>query len=92
MTKYNGWTNYETWLVNLWMSNDEGSYLYWAEEAKGYDDAHALADALKDHHEEWYLDAVGENLHSSLLSDLLGAAFSSVNWIEIAEHLLYDAA
>ena len=23
---YNGWTNYETWNVALWMDNDEGSY------------------------------------------------------------------
>ena len=26
-SKYNGWTNYETWVVNLWMGNEEGSYL-----------------------------------------------------------------
>lgn len=25
-TKYNGWTNYPTWAVNLWMANDEGLY------------------------------------------------------------------
>ena len=23
--EYNGWHNYETWAVNLWMSNDQGS-------------------------------------------------------------------
>ena len=33
---YNGWTNYETWNVALWMDKDETSYQY-ARIAKDYD-------------------------------------------------------
>lgn len=25
-TGYNGWSNYETWLVSLWLNNDQASY------------------------------------------------------------------
>ena len=34
-TTYNGWTNYETWNVALWMDYDYGNYLK-ARESKNY--------------------------------------------------------
>jgi hypothetical protein len=33
-TRYNGWHNYETWCVNLWMSNDAGSDEFYRELAQ----------------------------------------------------------
>ena len=34
---YNGWKNYETWNVSLWIQNDEGMYAC-AQEAESYPD------------------------------------------------------
>ena len=34
---YNGWTNYETWNVALWMDNDEESYQI-ARSSKNYEE------------------------------------------------------
>ena len=28
MSEYNGWKNWDTWNVNLWITNEEHSYLY----------------------------------------------------------------
>jgi hypothetical protein len=35
-TKYNGWTNYQTWNVALWIGNDEGLYKF-ARACRDYD-------------------------------------------------------
>ena len=85
---YNGWTNYETWAVALWLDNDEGTYNLvreWAHDADGPAD---LANTLKDYTEEAnpLADA------ASVYTDLLGSAIESVDWHEVATTLLADVA
>ncbi len=96
--EYNGWHNYETWLVKLWMDNDEGSDSYWREQAEEvWKAAEAdptftreeratldLADVLKEYHDEAQPELQG------FWADLLNAAMSEVNWYEIAEHMIAD--
>lgn len=96
--KYNGWTNYETWCVNLWIGNEEGSSNYWDDRAHEVaTDAKAdtpftrkeramldLSDELKDTIEESAPEIEG------LYADLLNAAMGEVNWYEIAEGLLEE--
>ena len=85
---YNGWTNYETWSVGLYMNNDEGSYTYWKEQADGDLDVASLAAMIKEEHE----DAIPESLDSiGFATDLLNAAMSEVDWHELASHILEAA-
>jgi len=48
---YNGWSNYETWACNLWITNDSGSYGYWTDKAD---------EIFKDSKAEYYKDSNGK--------------------------------
>src|SRR3990167_1963773 len=91
---YNGWSNYETWAVKLWLDNEEADYRYWIGEtdsiARGNTSRGAaisdLAEMLKREHEEALPELSG------FAANLLTSAFRKVEWWEIAKALIDDWA
>jgi hypothetical protein len=101
---YNGWTNYETWAVALWLDNEQGSYLYWREQAeehwKNAPECGQVAkgiwsreEAAKFNLADQLRDEIRENSpiqEPCMYSDLLSGALDEVNWKEIAGNWLED--
>jgi hypothetical protein len=89
--EYNGWSSWATWNCKLWLDNEESDARYWQFKAEqhakryGKENPHLLADELKEHHEQQMPELSG------IFADLLNAAFSEINWQEIAESFLNDA-
>ena len=102
--KYNGWTNYETWTVSLWLDNEESSYRYWRDQAQQHRETasespqviegiwtieQAANFNLADQLEEEITAGIPLQ-EPSIYNDLLTAALSEVNWTEIAENWLSE--
>jgi len=94
---YNGWTNYETWAVNLRISNERSSCEFWTRRTQ-----ELLADSPKE--ENWRVavellsaelcEAIKDECvieKASLASDLMNAALGEVDWHEIAQALIDEA-
>jgi len=94
METYNGWRNYPTWAIALWIDNEYGSYKYYQERAMELRDEYdsdedtvriRLADELKDTYESESCDLISE---TGVFSDLMSYVLSHVDWDEIAEHIM----
>jgi hypothetical protein len=102
MTSYNGWTNHETWCVNLWIGNDEMQAGYWQGECEEilseYDgeyseDNHlgSAAYVLSRRMKEQFTEEMPAAIQGMWL-DLLTTAIDRCNWREIAEHIVEAVA
>ena len=84
---YNGWANYETWAVKLWLDNDEGFHGIVQVWINDYSSSKGkVADFLKDLVEETNPLAGS----ATMFTDLLGHAIGRVDWFEIAASVLED--
>jgi hypothetical protein len=85
--KYNGWTNYATWRVNLEIFDGKALSDY-----SDADDVCDVADDLKyyltDYFEQTAQDGINNGSDLSLMRDYALAFISDVNWHEIAQHLV----
>ena len=89
-TKYNGWTNYATWRVNLEIFDG----MDWVDAFGNPDpdliDVYELSLALKNYAEEIIEMPFGGDKSVGLALDYAMAFISDVNWYEIASHLVED--
>jgi hypothetical protein len=86
--KYNGWTNYETWNFNLWITNEESDYNHALELAEDSKDRYELSKKL----ESWAEDMADDVLRSyeyahGFIKDMVNSSVKEVNFYEVAEHL-----
>lgn len=90
---YNGWSNYETWVAGMFLDGNydgEGTYRAVLEIVERHAesdelDVYTLATALGEFVEESLPELGG------LAGDLLRAAVSEINWLELAEMQLSAA-
>lgn len=77
---YQGFTNYETWAVALWLDQDQGMYEMIREAAptmEGYELGEYIKDMLEEDMPE---------LGNTMWADLLNGALEAVNWQEVGEN------
>ncbi|KKL78181.1 hypothetical protein LCGC14_2027420 [marine sediment metagenome] len=88
-TTYQGWTNYETWCVKLWLDNDQGTQELASEICKSpeYDSHYQSGLALREIFPEVYTSVQTALDSEGPASDLMRSALDATNWTEIAKNI-----
>jgi hypothetical protein len=88
--KYNGWTNYETWRIQLevidGMTLQDFGFDLHEVDTDEVADVERLAAAV-----ETYTYEFTEGQASGFALDLAHSFLARVDWVEIAEHMIADA-
>ena len=77
--KYNGWTNYETWLINVYYDDFIADYIQDAVE-QGETSVYRIGESLKDYFEEIIYESMPDN---NFIQDLVNAGLSEISWREL---------
>ena len=87
--RYNGWTNYATWRVNLEIFDGLNPVEYWPELVGG-----GHANELSKHLSEYADEVITEYgcRRDGLAVDYARAFLQDVNWYEIAENMIDNYA
>ena len=80
-TEYNGWTNYETWLVNLWLTNDSCYYNELYEIVKNFN-----LDEQPEELEQYVRFITDTDNSIGIVGDLINSSLNRVEWGEIIEN------
>ncbi len=90
--KYNGWTNYETWLCNLWFYNFEFSdMLDMFEGVEDKDDIlRIIEDYIKEYVQEFVESYLAPGDTHGFIHDMLNSSIEEVDFRDIAEHYVDD--
>ena len=88
---YNGYTNYETWLVCLNIDNDEGLYndiRRVAKETRHTSDIYDTGREIQEYLAEWFYD--NENHIYKICDSWTERDWKEINWTEVAETRLEE--
>ena len=98
---YQGWTNYQTWAVKLWLDNEAPTYHLWRDRALEIRDIDETAltfinpymdedrrrvNQLAVELEDWHREQMPEL--NGFAADLMESALMEINWLEISESLI----
>ena len=103
---YNGYANYETWLVKVWIDNDQGNVEFWVVQARYLYINHAkdtkyftkreeaiilLSEGMKEYYEDSMPEGDDIGGLGGLWADLLHSALSNVDWHELSGMIMEQA-
>ena len=91
MKEYNGYPNWETWIVNLWMGDDLAEVVQRLKEDEDdlIHDNYELGTYLKEQVLVWRDELYPDMPETSdLFSDLIRAALQDVDWRNLADQYL----